>query len=197
MVRILSASLAALALLAGLASAGLLIPEELSQQHIGPPAQAASEPLQPPPTGELIGTPAQHPAEQHLVPPPSGERIGTPAQPHSHKLERRRRHRSNSATRIPHGKVTFYGGAQLLNPACPGARTPNDGSMIAAISFDSPFECGDKIKITDSDGKSVVVTAVDRCAGCTRDWIDVTKGVFQVFSALGTGVLRDVSFTKI
>lgn len=93
--------------------------------------------------------------------------------------------------------MTFYGGSQLLNPACPGAATPNDGSMIAAISFDSPFQCGDKIMIKDPSGKHAVVTAVDRCAGCTRDWIDVTKGVFRIFDGLETGVLRGVTLTKM
>lgn len=115
-------------------------------------------------------------------------------------LEKRRHHRKNhsySPVTVTNGKVTFYAGNQLLSPACPGAQNPNDGSMIAAISFDSPFQCGDKIKITQNDGKHAVVTVIDRCAGCTRNWIDVTKGVFSIFDGLDTGVLRDVTFTKL
>lgn len=42
----------------------------------------------------------------------------------------------------------------------------------------------------------MVVTAVDRCAACTRNWIDVTKGVFKHFAGLETGVLNDLRLSK-
>lgn len=179
---LLVATLSLLAL-CSLVSAELVVP---GPEHIGTPApQFASIPE------EHIGTPAPHMSDTLAA-------LGAPRIPISAEerpMQRRGRHHSKGKS-VSNGKVTFYYGSQLLNPACPGASTPNDGSMIAAISFDSPFKCGDKIKIQDKQGKHAIVTAVDRCAGCTRDWIDVTKGVFTVFSDLETGVLHDVSFSK-
>ena len=156
------------------------------------------------PEGEHIGTPSPfHPQGEHIgTPSPSipdsMAALSAPRIPESASAPHigRRRHHSKGGKSIGNGKVTYYFGSQLLNPACPGAPTPNDGSMTAAISFDSPFECGDRIKITNSEGKHAIVTVVDRCAGCSYNWIDVTKGVFRVFSDLDAGVLRDVSFTK-
>ncbi|CBQ69466.1 conserved hypothetical protein [Sporisorium reilianum SRZ2] len=179
------------------------------------------------PAGEHIGTPAKehvHAAGHHIGTPAKehvdtkAEHIGTPASPapehvsphlasltHPHlaapaanELQARGRHHAKARRQsLTNGKVTFYHGRQLLHPACPGAHTPTDQSMTAAISFDSPFHCGDRIRISDAKGKNVVVTAVDRCAGCTRDWIDVTEGVFRVFSGLRTGELHGLTFSKI
>lgn len=176
-----------------------------SREHIGTPAQhaaAAPQPQRITPSHDHIGTPAQHPASsEHLSPQLaalSKPRIPSYPEKLAERLESRRHHTKHaSALHIPHGKVTYYAGGQLANPAC-GGKTPNDGSMIAAISFDSPFGCGDKIRILDNDsGRQQVVTVVDRCAGCTREWIDVTKGVFSIFDSLDAGVLHDVSFTKV
>ncbi|KIS67180.1 uncharacterized protein UMAG_05046 [Mycosarcoma maydis] len=176
--------------------------------HDSPAKQDVGKPEYVAPTGKHIGTPAHvAPAKQH---------VGTPAHPNaaihlpdsiaslSHpripepksNLQARGRHHAKARQQVPNGKVTFYSGSQLLNPACPGAPTPSDSSMIAAISFDSPFHCGDRVMISGK-GKQAVVTIVDRCAACTNNWMDVTKGVFQVFSGLETGVLHDVSFTKM
>lgn len=160
---------AAFALLFSLVSAGLVLP---SHEHIGTPAPFISD---------------------------SMASLSTPRIPESAEepnLEKRRHHNKKTSKTIPNGKVTYYFGSQLLNPACPGAPTPDDGSMTAAISFDSPFQCGDKVKISDKSGKHATVTVVDRCAGCSYNWIDVTKGVFKVFSDLDAGVLKDVSFSK-
>lgn len=105
-------------------------------------------------------------------------------------------HHKSHKTSIKSGKVTYYSGQQLKNPRCPGHKNPNDDSMIAAVSADSPFNCGDKVKITDHhSGKHAVVTVIDRCAGCSADWIDVTKGVFRKMAPLDKGVIHGVSMT--
>ncbi|ETS65423.1 hypothetical protein PaG_00157 [Moesziomyces aphidis] len=151
-----------------------------------------------------IGTPVQHISPDMV--PLSHPRIPVAPQAIPHNavddssaleapaLETRKHH--SKGKKVNGGKVTYYYGSQLLNPACPGAPTPSDSSMTAAISFDSPFQCGDRIKISDPQGKHAVVTVVDRCAGCTWNWIDVTKGVFQVFSGLDAGVLTGLTMTK-
>ncbi|GAC92819.1 expansin [Pseudozyma hubeiensis SY62] len=172
-------------------------------EHIGTPAHVA-------PAREHIGTPAHvAPAGQHIGTPSSSApeeisksmsslskpRIQDTAADYPN-LDTRGRHHVKARQHVSNGKVTFYAGSQLLNPACPGASSPSDSSMIAAISFDSPFNCGDRIRIAGK-GKSVVVTAVDRCAGCNSAWLDVTKGVFRIFDSLDAGVLNDVSFTKM
>ncbi|SPO23930.1 uncharacterized protein UTRI_03535_B [Ustilago trichophora] len=144
------------------------------------------------PSPEHIGTPEPHISDT-LASFASPRLPEAAEQPH---IEKRRHHGKPRSKTVSNGKITYYFGSQLLNPACPDAPTPNDGSMTAAISYDSPFKCGDKIKITDSHGKHATVTVVDRCAGCTYNWIDVTKGVFKVFSDLDAGVLRDVTFSK-
>lgn len=109
----------------------------------------------------------------------------------------RRHHKPHSGPHVTNGKATFYAGHQLDNPACPGATTPNDSSMIAAISDDSPFACGDHLRITDASGRQAVVKVVDRCEGCTSNWLDLTKGAFTRFSSLDTGVLTDLTITKV
>lgn len=175
-------------------------------EHIGTPAKEHVKTA-----GQHIGTPAQkhvNTSGQHISAPASARpvhlsshsaslsepRIATPP---SADLAPRSRHHVKSRQTQTNGKVTFYYGSQLLNPACPGARTPDDWSMTAAISFDSPFHCGDRVRISDGKGKHAIVTVVDRCAGCSADWMDVTKGVFRVFSGLDRGVLHGVTFHKM
>ncbi|TKY88601.1 hypothetical protein EX895_002590 [Sporisorium graminicola] len=167
-------------------------------QHIGTPAKEQVDPK-----GEHIGTPSSTASSPELI-SPQMESLSRPriasvprSSSSSEELQPRGRHHVKSRPSLTHGKVTFYYGSQLLNPACPGAPTPDDWSMTAAISFDSPFRCGDRIRISDGKGKHVVVTAVDRCAGCSREWIDVTKGVFKVFDSLDAGVLHDLTFHKM
>ncbi|SOV07769.1 uncharacterized protein UDID_07232 [Ustilago sp. UG-2017a] len=160
---------------------------------------ASAEPIQlsSPNHEHHIGTTVPH-IPAHLASLSSPRIHSSPRQ-----LEKRSHHQKNktkpnspSSAEISDGKLTYYFGSQLLNPACPGAPAPKDGSMIAAISFDSPFKCGDRIRIQDGRGKEVVVTAVDRCAGCKRHWIDVTKGVFRHFSPLDKGVLEGMKLSK-
>ncbi|EST09155.1 RlpA-like double-psi beta-barrel domain protein [Kalmanozyma brasiliensis GHG001] len=109
----------------------------------------------------------------------------------------RRHHKSRSGAHVSGGKATYYAGHQLDNPACPGATTPNDSSMIAAISDDSPFACGDQLRIKDPNGKEATVHVVDKCAGCTSNWLDVTKGVFTKFDSLDKGVLEGLEISKV
>lgn len=181
-------------------------------EHIGTPAQEHVNTK-----GEHIGTSAkQHvaPASHHVNAPSSSSSSSSPQRfsphmasvskpriasppPASNDLQSRGRHHVKARQSLTNGKVTFYYGSQLLNPACAGAPTPDDWSMTAAISFDSPFSCGDRVRISDGQGKHVIVTVVDRCTGCTREWIDVTKGVFKHFSSLDTGVLHDLTFHKV
>lgn len=112
------------------------------------------------------------------------------------KHHQKAHHHHHKSTSIKSGKVTYYSGNQLKNPRCPGHKNPNDNSMIAAVSADSPFNCGDRVKITDHhSGKDAIVTVIDRCAGCTADWIDVTKGVFRKMAPLDKGVIHGVSMT--
>ncbi|SNX86377.1 uncharacterized protein MEPE_05086 [Melanopsichium pennsylvanicum] len=170
------------------------------------------------PAGEEIGTasssfkpePVQLSSDtlSHLahprIPTSKGQLVDRPHSARSKFFKRRHESKQNkvkssgsSGGYIGNGQMTYYYGTQLLNPACPNASTPSDASMTAAISNDSPFQCGDQIKIANKNGKQVTVTVVDRCEGCSSDHLDVTKAVFEKFSSLEMGVLYDMSFSKI
>ncbi|PWN20428.1 hypothetical protein BCV69DRAFT_299555 [Microstroma glucosiphilum] len=90
-------------------------------------------------------------------------------------------------------KATWYGGGQLDNPACGGA-TPTDNSMVAAVSENGPFQCGDHIKLSKG-GKSVTVKVVDKCAGCGAHHIDLTKGAFKKLGPLSEGVIHHITYS--
>ncbi len=88
------------------------------------------------------------------------------------------------------GKMTFYSGDSLSNPAC-GGPTPTDDSLIVAVPQYSPAKCGDVIRI-HWKGKTVEATVVDYCGGCGAHDIDATKHVFSQLDSLDEGVLQGI-----
>lgn len=74
------------------------------------------------------------------------------------------------------GDITWYNTGL---GACGG--TNNDGELVAAVShslYDREHPCGRKIRI-NYNGKSEVVTVVDRCAGCAEDDVDLSPTAFE------------------
>lgn len=84
-------------------------------------------------------------------------------------------------------------------------KTNSASDMIVAIShslYDSkatsdpnsnPF-CGKKIKAS-YNGKSVVVTVVDRCTGCQHEDLDFSPAAFKEFAPTSEGRLKDVQWS--
>ncbi|KAL6801601.1 expansin-like protein [Trichoderma sp. SZMC 28012] len=74
------------------------------------------------------------------------------------------------------GSITWY------DPglgAC--GQVNNDNELICAVSaslYDSQHPCGRKIKVS-YQGKSAVVTVVDRCAGCAENDLDLSPAAFR------------------
>ncbi|KAK0520437.1 hypothetical protein OC842_007102 [Tilletia horrida] len=81
----------------------------------------------------------------------------------------------------------------------------SDSDMVAALSwemFDTKTPngnpnnngfCGKKLRAT-YQGKSVVVTAVDRCAGCQYPDVDFTPAAFSQLADVGVGRLHGVEW---
>ena len=89
------------------------------------------------------------------------------------------------------GDATFYGGGA---GSCGGRHSAEE--LIAALPasiYDGPkgsqgkgANCGRKIRVSRAD-KSVVVTVVDRCAGCKYGDIDLSRAAFAQLASLGEG----------
>ena len=83
------------------------------------------------------------------------------------------------------GEMTYY---EPGLGACGGTNGP--GELIVAVSasrYDQQNPCGRKIKVKGDRGE-VVVTVVDRCAGCARDDLDLSPAAFQrAIGDLGIG----------
>ncbi|KAL6852615.1 hypothetical protein ACO1O0_007162 [Amphichorda felina] len=83
------------------------------------------------------------------------------------------------------GEMTYY---EPGLGAC--GQTNGPGELIVAVSasrYDQQNLCGKKIKVQGSRGE-VVVTVVDRCAGCARDDLDLSPAAFkQAIGDLGIG----------
>ncbi|PWN48855.1 hypothetical protein IE53DRAFT_388936 [Violaceomyces palustris] len=91
------------------------------------------------------------------------------------------------------GKLTWYAGSQLDNPACGGSR-PSDDTMAVAVKKNGGYgKCGETVHI-HYGGKMVSAKIVDYCAGCEWGHFDATKGVFKKLAPLSTGVLEGIHF---
>ncbi|PKI85030.1 hypothetical protein MVES_001344 [Malassezia vespertilionis] len=91
------------------------------------------------------------------------------------------------------GRVTYYSGYMMANPACGGV-APNDDDMVAAVRSDSQFKCGDDVTLWNGD-KSVTVKIVDHCESCTfGEWFDISKSAFSKLGALELGIINDIAY---
>lgn len=94
------------------------------------------------------------------------------------------------------GKVTWYGGSQLDNPAC-GGPTPTDNSAIVAVKQNGGYgKCGEWVHL-HYNGKMVAAKIVDYCASCEWGHFDASRGVFKQLAPLSQGVLNGVHFKLI
>ncbi|KAH0494584.1 hypothetical protein TgHK011_001201 [Trichoderma gracile] len=85
------------------------------------------------------------------------------------------------------GSVTWYNTGL---GAC--GQTNSDGELVAAVSaslYDREHPCGRKIRIS-YQGRSEVVTVVDRCAGCAENDLDLSPAAFK-------GVIGDPGLGRV
>ncbi|KAG9017995.1 hypothetical protein FRB90_012720 [Tulasnella sp. 427] len=94
---------------------------------------------------------------------------------------------SHHQKRFP-GRATWY---DVGLGACGNHNSPGD--YIVALNSHQldtsrypPVQCGRKVLIT-WQGKSAVATVQDECPGCPFGALDMSKGLFQHFTGLGTG----------
>ncbi|WFD30861.1 hypothetical protein MSPP1_001885 [Malassezia sp. CBS 17886] len=91
------------------------------------------------------------------------------------------------------GKLTWYAGGMLDNPACGGGK-PGDGDMVVAVAQNQGYgSCNQKVRLS-YQGKSVTATVRDYCEGCNYGHFDATKGVFSSLASLDEGVLTGLKF---
>ncbi|KAI3620266.1 hypothetical protein CBS9595_002233 [Malassezia furfur] len=110
----------------------------------------------------------------------------------SHELKAR--HASeNGMEKRNNGKLTWYAGYMLDNPAC-GGPTPSDSDLIVAVAQNGGYgSCNQEVELSYR-GKSVKAKIRDYCDGCGYGHFDATKGLFSHFADLDEGVLTGLNF---
>lgn len=99
----------------------------------------------------------------------------------------------NGLEKRGNGKLTWYAGGMLDNPAC-GGPTPSDSDYIVAVSSDGSYGvCNQRVRLS-YQGKTVVARIADYCDGCGHGHFDATKGLFSDFADLDVGVLTGVNY---
>lgn len=110
--------------------------------------------------------------------------------------ERKARHVESRDFVSKWGKVTWYAGDQLNNPAC-GGPTPTDASHIVAVKHNGGYgNCGDWVHL-HYNGKMVAAKIVDYCASCEFGHFDASKSVFSALAPLDQGVINGIHFKLI
>lgn len=108
----------------------------------------------------------------------------------------KKHHKNNRGEQlITNGKLTWYGGGQLDNPAC-GGSTPGRNDHVVAVKQGGRFSCGDTVHIHHKD-KMVAAKVVDYCAGCDESHVDASQGVFEKLANLDEGELNGVHIRVI
>lgn len=93
------------------------------------------------------------------------------------------------------GRITYYSGYMMDDPACGGSR-PHDDDHVAAVRKDSQFKCGDVVTLSHN-GNKVTVKIVDHCDTCTfGEWFDLSKSAFKKLGELELGIIDDIIFWK-
>ncbi|KAG8973893.1 hypothetical protein FRC05_008115 [Tulasnella sp. 425] len=112
------------------------------------------------------------------------------AAPHEHGLVKKSHHGSAAHLHQKRfsGRATWY---DVGLGACGDYNGPSD--YIVALNSNQldtsvypPVQCGRKVRIS-YQGKSAVATIKDECPGCPFGALDMSKGLFQHFTDLGTG----------
>ncbi|EPQ28910.1 uncharacterized protein PFL1_03711 [Pseudozyma flocculosa PF-1] len=103
-------------------------------------------------------------------------------------------------------KITWYASNDLKNPQCGnggGKWQPENSSHIGAVvkGWDNGPQCGDFVKLCNkkADNKCVKVRVIDKCAGCKKGHVDLTKSAFKKLAPSGTlneGVVENLQMYK-
>ncbi|SPO24808.1 uncharacterized protein UTRI_01798_B [Ustilago trichophora] len=125
---------------------------------------------------------------------------------HHHKHSKHHKSKSTSAVQhftlgpaeqdelwSPDVQITWYASHDLLNPQCGnggGSWQPVNSCHIGAVvkHWDDGPQCGEFVKLCNkqADNHCVVVRVIDKCAGCAKDHVDLTKSAFKKLSPSGT-----------
>lgn len=128
-----------------------------------------------------------------------------------HQHGRRKANRSSThMTSKPSGaetingntQITWYASHDLQNPQCgTGGWNPTNNAHIGAVMAgwsngpkcgEFVYLCNDKMK---SDNNCLQVRVIDKCAGCKKNHVDLTKSAFKQLDpkhSLDTGVVKDL-----
>lgn len=99
---------------------------------------------------------------------------------------------SGSQLLCPKTKVTWYASQDLKNPQCgDGSWSPTSSSHIGAVmaGWSGGPSCGEFVQLCNdqkSGNPCVRVRIVDKCAGCSQDWVDLTQSAFKKLAKTGT-----------
>lgn len=91
-----------------------------------------------------------------------------------------------------HGRVTWYDGHMMDNPACGGKR-PSEHEFVVAVPKMLQSKCGYTIEIHHNH-KTVKAKVVDYCADCENHHLDVSPQVFKALAPLDEGDLKDIHY---
>ncbi|PWN99832.1 hypothetical protein FA09DRAFT_284409, partial [Tilletiopsis washingtonensis] len=86
---------------------------------------------------------------------------------------------------------TWYGGGQLDAPSC-GGKAPKSSDYVVAVPTSSGMKCGDTLHIHRGNRKMVSAVVRDTCAGCAKNQVDMTRGLFSALGSLDDGVLSNL-----
>ena len=113
--------------------------------------------------------------------------------PRGHERKSTYRESRRSVQKRGGGKLTWYSGGMLSNPAC-GGSPPNDNDMVVAVAQGKCYgSCNQKVKF-HYKGKTAEATIRDYCSGCQFGHFDATKGVFGTLASLDEGVLEGIEY---
>lgn len=96
------------------------------------------------------------------------------------------------------GQVTWYASHDLQNPQCGNGKwNPTNNAHIGAVMYgwSGGPECGEFVYICNSEKNCIRVRIVDKCAGCKKGHIDLTKSAFKQLDpkhSLDTGVVKNL-----
>ncbi|KDN40526.1 hypothetical protein K437DRAFT_188357 [Tilletiaria anomala UBC 951] len=85
-------------------------------------------------------------------------------------------------------QITWYASNDLKNPQCGNGKwNPHNGNHIGAVmaGWDGGPKCGEFIDLCRGNA-CVSVRIVDKCAGCGKNHVDLTKSAFKRLSPSGT-----------
>lgn len=124
---------------------------------------------------------------------------------HKHRSNRNKKnkksthlHKLAGNSRMINGdtQITWYASHDLKNPQCgDGSWNPTNNAHIGAVmaGWEGGPSCGEFVHLCKGEDKCLRVRIVDKCAGCKKNHVDLTKSAFKQLDpnhSLDTGVVK-------